>query len=176
MFRIFSVDPPSSFIKRKKSPQNSGPLSTDNPLYYAVEDLSGTDTRTPVDNAPNQPDLLYNALQEPYAKGSDDPVWYGSSTADGPHYNTLEGPYQYGGSPRTNEPLYNVLEAPSPSGADEESSYGSLIVQNPVYDALQGPNPDKSSENLLYSSSMEVQHPNDSENVPVYAVAYEKGK
>ena len=166
MFRIFSVDPPSSSIKRKKCPQNSGPLSTDNPLYYAVEDLSGTDTGTPVDNAP----------QEPYAKGSEDPVWYGSLTADGPHYNTLEGPYEYGGSPRTNEPLYNVLEAPNHSGADEESSYGSLIVQNPVYDGLQGPDPDKSSENLLYSSSMEVQHPDDSENVPVYAVAYEKGK
>ena len=67
----------------------------DQPLYYAWEDLSVKDSGESVNNGPTEPEPMSNALEEPYAEGSEEPGCHGNVTVDGPLYDNLEEPYQY---------------------------------------------------------------------------------
>lgn len=63
--------------KRGPLPQgNSETLTSDNPLYFAVEDL--TEIQEPVGNAPNQSEPVYNEVDENSAIEADRASWYGS--------------------------------------------------------------------------------------------------
>ena len=167
----------STVIDDKKTgalpPGNSGTLTSDNPLYFAVEDV--TEIQKPVGDAPNQSEPVYNEVDENDAIDADRASWYGSVPVGDPYYNTLEGPYQYGASPPTNNPVYNVLERSSQSLTEEGDSYSQLTTKDHVYNVLEGPDPCNDCEGPLYSNSMEVRYSNSCTNAPIYAVANDKG-
>ncbi|XP_022803653.1 uncharacterized protein LOC111340990 [Stylophora pistillata] len=167
----------SSVIDDKKTgflPQaNSGTLTSDNPLYFAVEDLK--EIQEPVGNAQNQSEPMYNEIDENSAIDSDRASWYGSVPVGDPFYNTLEGPHQCGASPPTNDHVYNVLERSSQSFTEGGDVYSQLTAKDPVYNVLEGPDPCNDNEGPLYSNSTEARYSNSPTNAPIYAVANEKG-
>ena len=125
--------------------QNYG-CGFDQPVYYALEDLSIKDSVESLNTGPTEPEPVYNVLEDPevmfqnYGSGIDQPVYYAQedlsvkdsaqSFNNGP--NDPESVFNGSG---INQPMYYALEDLSVKHS-AESVHNGPTEQEPVYNVL----------------------------------------
>ena len=124
----------------KRMSQNYGSCR-DQPLYYALEDLSVKDSVESDNNGPTNAEPVHNVLEDPEVMFQN----YGSGI-DQPLYCALEDVSVKDSEESVNdgttepEPVYNVLDEPYTEDAEESGCHGNVIVEGPVPNTLEEPN------------------------------------
>ena len=120
--------------------QNYGP-GINQPVYYALEDLSVKDLVESVNNGPTDPDRVHNGLEDPHVmfenhgSSKDQPMYYALEDL------TVKDSVEFANNgPTEPEPVYNVLEEPHTESAEEPGCYGPVTVEGPLYNTLEKPN------------------------------------
>ena len=120
--------------------QNSGP-GIDQPMYYALEDLSVKESVESVNNGPTDSEPVHNVTEDSEVMfqnsgpGIDQPMYY--ALEDLSIKNPLES---VNNGPTEPEPVYNVLDEPYMEGAEEPGCHGNVTVEGPAYNTLEKPN------------------------------------
>ena len=167
-------------VANDMNPHSNSPISVDQCVYGLMEELIMAGFKEPVKGTENDIQPVYNVLELTYLKASQRPGHCGTTSAEGPVDNTLEGPVNDKGN--YTKPVYNVLKGPYLESAEEPSHYGALHIKEPVYNTLEGPaNNIENDTQAMYMSSTCPKEPfyntlerpfqsNDNDTQPVYSV------